>query len=222
LTVLASLIKITYIPGIRKIHEVKYMTKKLFYMVIGTALISTLAFCGGGGDSRRDATTVGENGWIFEGWACAPDAAAGQRGESPGQYCKGKKKEQMDYLYLKYPAAASDKAIKSGRLAQMMSTCRDAALTQIKGDGLSKIIGDYLEQASGVADGQSTGVAIVRQSAGKISGTGIYDCCAVDNNTGKCVKKGEKENWEQCICVGYMRFKGGQDALEAMASEVQR
>ncbi len=198
------------------------MTKKLFYAAAAVAFISTLSFCGGGGDSRRDATTVGSDGWIFEGWACAPDAAAAQRGESPAQYCKGKNKDEMDYLYVKFSAAASDKAIKSGRIAQMMSTCRDAALTQVKGDGISKAIGDYLEQASGVADGQSTGVAIVRQSAGKIKGTGIYDCCAIDNKNGRCVKKGEPENWEQCMCVGYMRFAGGQDAFEATAEEVQR
>lgn len=192
------------------------MKKILFLGIIAVSL--TLVQCGGG-DSRRDATTVGERGWVFEGWACAPDAAKAKLGQSPAEYCTSEK--PADYLYMKFSAAASDKAIQSGRLAQMMSTCRDAALTQIKGDGLSKVIGDYLEQASGVSDGQSTGVAIVRQSKGKISGMGVYDCCAIDNDTGACVKTGEKENWEQCMCVGYMKFPGGQRAFESKASEAQ-
>lgn len=174
-----------------------------------------------GNDTRRDATTVGKDGWVFEGWACAPDSAAARRGESPGDYCDGRGKDEMDYLYMKFSAAASDKAIQTGRLSQMMATCRDAALTQVKGDGVSKIIGDYLEQASGVSDGQSTGVAIVRESRGKIKGVGLYDCCAMSNDTGTCVAEGEVENWEQCLCVGYMRYPGGQDAFESLAEQVE-
>ncbi|MDH5656558.1 MAG: lipoprotein LipL21 [Spirochaetia bacterium] len=174
-----------------------------------------------GDNARRDATTVGKDGWIFEGWACAPDTAAAMRGESPANYCRKVNKRNHDYLYLKFSAVASDRAIRSGRVAQMMSTCRDAALTQVKGDGISKILGDYLEQASGVSDGQSTGVAILRQSQGLIKGTGIYDCCAIDPQSAKCVKEGEPENWEQCMCVGYMRFSGGQKALETAAEKAE-
>lgn len=172
-----------------------------------------------GDNSRRDATTVGKYGWVFEGWACAPDTAAAKRGESPADYCKDKKK--FDHLYLKFGAVASERAIASGRLMQMMSTCRDAALTQIKGDGISKLIGDYLEQASGVQDGQSTGVAILRQSQGLISGVGVYDCCAIDPTKGTCIKEGEPENWEQCMCVGYMHIKGGQKGLNTAAEKAK-
>lgn len=189
--------------------------KKTLIVLSFVAIFAT--YCGSKNEARRDATTVGEAGWVFEGWACAPDAAEAKKGRSPAQYCTEDK--PRDYLYLKFSAAASEKAIQSGRLAQMMATCRDAALTQIKGDGLSKIIGDYLEQASGVQDGQSTGVAIVRQSKGLIKGVGIYDCCAIDNNTGSCVKPGEKEDWSQCMCVGYMRFEGGQKKFQTMAEQ---
>ena len=193
--------------------------KKFLVLIVGISLALMVVSCGGD-NSRRDATTVGKDGWIFEGWACAPDASANP-GQSPAQYCKKVDKKQHEYLYVKFSAAASDKAIRSGRLTQMMSTCRDAALTQVKGDGLSKLIGDYLEQASGVSDGQSTGVAILRQSQGLIKGAGVYDCCAVDGKTGKCVKEGEDENWEQCMCVGYMRIPGGQKGLETMAEKAE-
>jgi hypothetical protein len=190
--------------------------KKTIFLISLVAIFAT--YCGSKNEARRDATTVGKEGWVFEGWACAPDAAKAKQGLSPAEYCTDDKPK--DYLYMKFSAAASEKAIRSGRLAQMMATCRDAALTQIKGDGLSKIIGDYLEQASGVQDGQSTGVAIVRQSKGKIQGVGVYDCCAINNDTGKCVKEGEKEDWSQCMCVGYMKFPGGQKAFESMAQEI--
>ena len=172
----------------------------------------------GGDKSRRDATTVGKHGWVFEGWACAPNAAKAKLGQSPAEYCEDDGKN--DYLYMKFSAAASQKAIDTGRLAQMMATCREAARLQVAGDGLAKIIGEYLEKASGVSDGQSTGVAIVSQTRGKIRGVGIYDCCAIDNDTGACTEPGKKEDWSQCMCVGYMKFPGGQKGFETMAKEL--
>ena len=167
--------------------------------------------------SRRDATTVGKYGWVFEGWACAPNASRARRGISPAQYCRRK---PQNYLYMKFSAAASQRAIDSGRTAMMMSTCREAARLQIAGDGLAKILGEYLEKASGVSDGQSSGVAIVSQSRGIMRGVGIYDCCAIDNNTGRCARPGKKEDWSQCMCVGYMRFAGGKRGFEAMARRI--
>lgn len=194
------------------------MKKILILSVIALSL--ALVGCGGNNE-RRDATTVGKAGWIFEGWACAPDTTRALKGESPAEYCKDSK--ENDYLYMKFSAAASQKAIDSGRTAQMMSTCRDAALTQVKGDGISKIIGDYLEQASGVSDGQSTGVAIVRQSKGLIKGVGIYDCCALNNENGECIEKGKESAgvWAQCMCVGYMKFPGGKKGFESMAQKAE-
>lgn len=196
--------------------------KKITIMA-GLTLVLFALNCSGGAaeDGRRNATSVGKKGWVFEGWACKPDSAQALQGLSPADYCKpdGPK----DYLYLKFSAAASDVAIKSGRIAQMQSTCRKAAKDQISGDGLSKIIGEHLEQASGVADGQSTGQAIVVQNKGKISGIGVYDCCSLNADTGRCADPdaGDKETWEQCQCVGYFKFPGGEKAFEASAKEAQ-
>jgi hypothetical protein len=192
--------------------------KKVLLVLASTALI--IASCGGS-DNRRDATSVGESGWVFEGWACAPDTAAAKRGESPADYCKGDT-SKFDHLYMKFSAVASEKAIKSGRIAAKQSTCRQAAKDQIAGDGLSKVIGDYIEKASGVSDGQSTGQVIVSQTQGIIKGIGVYDCCSLDNDTGTCVNKGEPESWEQCQCVGFMKFPGGQKAFESAAKEASR
>jgi hypothetical protein len=196
----------------------KPFMKKVLLVLSAVALIA--ANCGGG-DGRRDATSVGENGWVFEGWACAPDTAAAKRGESPADYCKGDS-SKFDYLYMKFSAVASEKAIKSTRIAAMQSTCRQAAKDQISGDALSKVIGDYIEKASGVSDGQSTGQVIVSQTQGLIKGIGVYDCCSLDAETGVCAKKGEPETWEQCQCVGFMKFPGGQKAFESAAREASK
>ena len=193
------------------------MKKVLFITCVIAALM--IVQCGGGDPARRDATTVGKMGWVFEGWACAPDSAAALKGLSPAHYCQGKDEADLDYLYMKFSAAASDKAINSGRIAQMMATCREAARLQVAGDGLAKLIGEHLEKASGVSDGQSTGVAIVSQTKGIMKGVGIYDCCAIDNDTGRCVEEGKKEDWSQCMCVGYMRYPGGKKSFETMAKK---
>jgi len=194
------------------------MKKILLAAALLGAVTYTISQCGGN-EARRDATTVGKKGWVFEGWACAPDTTKAMQGQSPAQYCQGSKKN--DYLYMKFSAAASEKAINTGRIAQMMATCREAARLQVAGDGLAKIIGEYIEKASGVSDGQSTGVAIVSQTRGRIKGVGLYDCCAIDNKTANCVKPGQPEKWEQCMCVGYMKFPGGRKAFESMAEKAK-
>ena len=97
------------------------------------------------------------------------------------------------------------------------TTCRQAASDLVKGNALSKILGDYIEQASGVSDGQSTGQVIIANSKGIVRGTGIYDCCSLNQKTGRCADAGkqEPETWEDCQCVGFLKFPGGQDAFES-------
>lgn len=190
----------------------------LFAALTGALILATA--CGGGDDGRRDATTVGAQGWVFEGWACPPDAAKAKAGLSPAEYCQDD--SNKDYLYMKFTARASERAIRAGSIAMKQTTCRRASRDLVAGDGLSKIIGDYVEQASGVSDGQSTGQAIVTQTAGKISGIGLYDCCSLNSQTGRCADpaEGDNETWEECQCVGYMKYPGGQKAFEALAEEV--
>jgi hypothetical protein len=188
-------------------------SKLISGVILGILFVGFTYSCGSS-DYREDATTVGENGWFFEGWSCAP--IAGKSDESPAEYCKYKTK---DYLYMKVSARASENAIRKKSIAMKRSTCTQAAEDQIKGNGLSKIIGDFLESMSGVADGQSTGSAILRQTRGKIRGVGLYNCCSLDLDTGFCAEKGDAETWDECMCVGYIKFPGGQDAFETMAEE---
>ena len=195
--------------------------KKALLIAVCTALVLALANCPGGNSDRRNATTVGKGGWVFEGWACAPDASRALRGESPAHYCQEVPENQHDYLYMKFSAAASQRAIDKGMISMMMATCREAARLQVAAEGLTKILGEYLQKASGVSDGQSTGVAIVSQTKGLMKGVGLYDCCAIDNDTGRCTKK-DKEDWSQCQCVGYMRYPGGKEALISEARRIDK
>ena len=196
--------------------------KIVFTLSLSIALLTW--FCSGNlSQIRRDATTVGAEGWVFEGWACAPDSAKARQGLSPADYCKNDSKK--DYLYLKFTARASKKAIQAASIAMKQSTCRRAARDLVAGDGLSKVLGDYIEQASGVQDGQSTGQTIVSQTRGKISGIGLYDCCSINQKNGRCAdpRRDEAETWEECQCVGYFRYPGGKRAFEAKveATEAQ-
>ncbi len=192
--------------------------KQFSLLIAALMAVSFTLACGGTGDARRDATTTGKNAWKFEGWACKPRADKALKGESPAEYCADS--ENNDYLYLKFSARASERAIRAGSIAMKQTTCRRAARDLVAGDGLSKIIGDYVEQASGVSDGQSTGQAIVTQTQGKISGIGLYDCCSLNQQTGICAEVGEPETWEDCQCVGYFKYPGGERAFEALAEEV--
>ncbi len=189
------------------------------------ALLVSLAFIScGSNKERRDATSNREAGWIFEGWACAPNTARALKGESPADYCDTSKKKENTYLYMKFPARASERAIERDSVAMMQSTCRRAAKDQISGDALGKILGEYLEGASGVEDGESTGQTIVAQFKGKIKGIGVYDCCPMNQDTGLCAdpdKSGVGKLWQECICVGYMQFPGGQEAFTAAAEEAE-
>ncbi len=196
---------------------------KLTAVLLSLSLISLLWFCRSGKLSkvRRDATTVGAEGWIFEGWACAPNSAKARLGQSPADYCKDDSKN--DYLYLKFTARASEKAIQRDSIAMKQSTCRRAARDLVAGDGLSKVVGDYIEQASGVQDGESTGQTVVTNTRGTASGIGLYDCCSINQKNGRCAdpRKQEAENWEECQCVGYLRYPGGKRAFEAKVEKAE-
>ena len=199
--------------------------KKTAVIMAVLATFALSACSGGGTNSRRDATTTGEFGWIFEGWACQPDAVAG-KGNPPSVYCNWdeNKEKPRDYLYIKVAGAPSKAALKENNIAMKLATCRQASKDQVDADGLAKVLGSILSKTSGVVDGRSTGFAIMSKVKGRISGTGIYDCCSIDNKTGACADptKGEPEKWESCMCVGYIKYPGGKAAFESKATELAK
>ena len=198
------------------------MKRILIYTTL--AAITALGFqqCGGDATGRRDATSTGKFGWIFEGWACKPDAAKAKQGLSPAEYCEDDAKK--DYLYMKFSARASQRAVQRGSVAMMKSTCRRAARDQASAEIYAKLKGEIIENASGVVDGESTGQAIITQLKGKVRGIGVYDCCPLNPETGECddinnIKREDK--WKECDCVATAYLKGGEKSVEAMAEELE-
>ncbi|EMO71237.1 hypothetical protein LEP1GSC120_2035 [Leptospira santarosai str. 200702252] len=100
----------------------------------------------------------------------------------------------------------------------MQSTCREASRLQGAADVVKKMVGETVEAASGVSDGEATASVIVSQSQGVVKGVGVYECKAT--GSGSDPKDVSKDNWEECQCVIYAKFPGGKDALVAKAQEV--
>ena len=62
---------------------------KRIWIVASILSVAFMLQCASGAnDGRRDATSVGADGWVFEGWACAPDTAEALIGYSPAKYCE--------------------------------------------------------------------------------------------------------------------------------------
>jgi hypothetical protein len=156
-----------------------------------------------GCQSSDSAVTVGKGGKQFEGWAGPP--------ESPDS-------RPFDYFYMKYPGRASAKAIEKKSGAMMQSTCVDAATLQAKGDLIGKMIGESIEGASGVSDGESTGKVVVREFEGKLQGVNTKECRPT------AIAKPEIPGSEylECECVIFVRIDGGRDSILARAKELEK
>ncbi len=161
-------------------------------------------------DSRRDATTVGHHGWVFEGWACAPEPAMIKKRMSPAHYCAGKPAE---FLYVKFTARAADKVIGAGNENAKQASCRAIARRHIKNGGIAKILDDIFHKTCTPYHVEPPGPAI-RKTLKKAGPPGIYDCCAIDQYTGRCAASAEDEDWRECSCVAYLRFPGGRKGFE--------
>ena len=172
-------------------------SKKSLSLVL--ALLVTILGCNTG-DS---AVTVGKGGKQFEGWAGPP--------ENPSE-------KPFDFFYMKYPGRASEKAVQKKSGAMMQSTCIDAATTQAKGDLIGKMIGESIEGASGVSDGESTGKVVVREFSGKLQGVSTKECRPM------AIAKPEIPGSEylECECVIFLRVDGGRDAIIARAQELEK
>ena len=181
--------------------------KKTILLIVGLSLFFSCA----GNDGRRDATTTGDDGWIFEGWGGPPEVR--RDGKTP------KDTKPADWYYMKFSARASAKAVARKSQAMMQTTCREAARLQVANETIHKMVGEILESASGVSDGESTGQVIVSETKGRVKGVGVYDCKPMG---GKVVVRGKDTwSWEECQCVGYGKFPGGRDALVAHAQEIE-
>ena len=184
--------------------------KKMIFLL---AVLAFLASCAGGANvGQKDATTVGDGGWAGEGWGGPPEQRADRK--TP------KDTTPRDWYYMKYRSRASDKAINAKSQAMMQSTCKEASRVQGAADVIRKMVGETIEGASGVSDGQSTGQVLVSQLQGTVKGVGVYECRAIGE--GSDPKDVSKDNWMECECVIYTKYKGGRDALVGEATKVEQ
>ncbi|MEM7183093.1 MAG: lipoprotein LipL21 [Spirochaetota bacterium] len=137
-------------------------------------------------------------GQEFEGWAGPPHKPE----EGP-----------KEYFYMKYAGRASDKSRKKKSGTMMQNTCTDAAELGAKGDIIQKLAHETVSGASGVSDGESTGKVVVREFAAYNSGMNRLKCKPI----AKADPNIPLSEWNECVCVMYVRIEGGPDAVLAKA-----
>ena len=160
-----------------------------------------LAFVlGCSGDAKKDPTTVGKDGYRFEGWAGSP--------EDP-------KEKPFDFFYMKSVGRASNKAMEKRSGAMMQKTCTDAAVLSVKGDLIGKLIGESIEGASSLQDGESMGLIVKREFSGQLQGVNVKECKALYPDEASTPYSG----WKECECVVFVKIPGGKEAVLAKASK---
>lgn len=167
-------------------------------LILAAAILALTTYCGSG----KDFTTAGDGAKKMEGWAGPPEEI---------------NKKPYEYFYMKHVAAAKPDTVTQKNGAKMEATCVEAASLQGKANFLRKMVGESLEGASGVADGESTGFVIVSQYSGKVKGLSVADC----------KPRGEKgkfngSEWGQCECVIWAKVDGGRDAIVASAQDHEK
>ena len=143
--------------------------------------------------------------WKFTGWACLPDMGKKLMGENPlHRDC-----EPREYFFLSVKARASQRAVEKGNVQMMRSTCRAAARSVALGNEKARRMFDFMETRKVVQQGDRQ--AVITEFNGTVRGAGLYECCPHVAGGKGCAKKQTK--WEQCICLAYWRYPGGQKAL---------
>lgn len=183
--------------------------KKLIFLLAAVVLVAS---CSSTNNGQKDATSVGDGGWAGEGWGGPPEQRAD--GKTP------KDTTPRDWYYMKYRSRASEKAVAKKSPAMMNSTCKEASRVQGAADIIRKMVGESIEGASGVSDGESTGQVLVSQLQGTVKGVGVYECRAIGE--GSDPKDVSKDNWTECECIIYTKYNGGRDALVGSAQAVEK
>lgn len=167
-------------------------------IVLTIAILTLFTYCG----NSKDFTTSGKGAKKMEGWAGPPENI---------------ELKPYEYFYLKHVAAAKDETVKQKNGAKMEATCVEAATLQGKSNFLRKMVGESIEGASGVADGESTGFVIVSQYTGKVKGMNVRDCKPLAE-----AGKFKGSEWGQCECVIWAKVDGGRDSVIAAAQEQEK
>ena len=151
--------------------------------------------------------------WMFEGWACEPQL--NRLHESVEDYCASESKRE--WVFLKFTARASERAVASENNAHMEGSCRAMANDFIRQpDALQRMVYDMQGCCSATDCGLRTEAYDTIQQLTANSQRMVYNCCPLDIETGHCSADNE---WRECRCLGVVHVPGGQDALQAALSE---
>lgn len=171
-------------------------TKNAVIVAYAIALLFAL------GCTSGEKVTELPGGKEFEGWAGPPDSPT---------------TKPFDHFYMKHTARASVKAVEKKSGAMMQSTCTEAATLQGKGNLMRKMIGETLQGASGVSDGESTGMVLVSEFSGKIKGVSTKACKGLAQPDPQV----PYSEYKECECIIFTKIEGGKDAIIARAKEVE-
>ncbi|MBK8397826.1 MAG: lipoprotein LipL21 [Leptospiraceae bacterium] len=171
---------------------------KIKAIVLFTLVMVAGSSCGSGDEKAHEMS----GGKQFEGWAGPP--------EQPNA-------KPFEFFYMKSTGRASQKAMDKRSGAMMQTTCTDAATTKVKGDLIGKLVKESIEGASGVADGESTGVVVVREFGGTLGGVNVKECKNLYPDDPNIPYSG----WKECECIVYIKVPGGRDAVVAKATSYE-
>lgn len=185
------------------------MIKKVIAIALSAAL---LTYCGAN-TAQKDATSVGDGGWSFEGWGGPPEQR--NDGKTP------RDTNPKDYYYMKFASRASAKAIAKKNPVMVQSTCRESARLQGTSEVIRKMLGECHNAGFFTCNESNHGITTDCNpfiSASLAKGVGIYECKAT--GPGSDPNDVSKDNWEECQCVIYAKFPGGRNALVAKVQEI--
>jgi len=155
--------------------------------------------------------------WVFEGWACAPHPSGTV---SIPHRCRNEDIAKMEYLYFKISASPSSLDFKSGNTRRMKAGCMKEAHRRIAREP-GRIICEIISNVDASDPGPCPSEELTRRIRQATQESGVYNCCALDSNTGRCVRPGRPEDWSECMCIVYLRFPGGRKSFGKLVREMR-
>lgn len=160
---------------------------------------------------KKNNTTIANE---VQGWGGPPELV--REGKNPLQ------SEVKEYFYLKASGKASKKAIEQNSETAIITTCTDAANLVGSYEILTYFMDEHIQtekvlDESGIVtlkldDANSFSCKYSESEDKKLKSK---DCRGTVKNRGTalCWATASNGSWENCACLSYIRFPGGQDAV---------
>ncbi|EHQ07867.1 hypothetical protein Lepil_3205 [Leptonema illini DSM 21528] len=152
----------------------------------------------------------------FEGWSCAPYAAASEA-HIPA-HCDDRDR-LSEYLYLIEYGASSQRAIDHGDLAEMAASCELSVRKRVQEE---KFVAALLYSIQNMQEESPSGFVNPEEKRWMDRVTpvtrgwqrGVTACCAADNDSSDCISRtAATATAETCVCQIFMKVPGGRATL---------